>query len=204
MVLTPKQLKHLKRDVWYHATSIEGYRSIIDRGVLANYNKDHADALDFGYGFYLTTEKARAEAYIARLCRAGLSDPDNEMAIIGFSLDAVGLFEADDISTKIYDKFDDDFASFVLNNRLENVRGLRQHQYAAIFGGMTDSYPTKVVAEYRMGKISREEAVEAFKKGTSMKQLSLHDQAICDRLHIVEAYTYNINTEERKELTRNG
>ena len=46
--------------------------SICSKGILADYNKDTSDALDFGYGFYLAPTQERAERYITGLLKAGV------------------------------------------------------------------------------------------------------------------------------------
>ena len=60
--------------------------------------------------------------------------------------------------------------------------------------------PTQAILEYRMGTKTRNEVLESLKKGTSMKQISLHKQEICDLIQLKEAYTIDKITNERKEL----
>jgi hypothetical protein len=48
-----KLRKSLSNTLWYHGTFLSNWSSICDSGILANYNLDRSQDLDFGYGFYL-------------------------------------------------------------------------------------------------------------------------------------------------------
>lgn len=65
---------------------------------------------------------------------------------------------------------------------------------------MSDSVPAQAILEYKMGIKTKEEVLECFKKATSMKQISLHNQELCDIIKLKEAYTIDKTTKERKEL----
>lgn len=68
---------------------------------------------------------------------------------------------------------------------------------------MSDSVPTQMVLEYKMGIKTKQEVLASFKKATSMKQISLHNQELCDIIKLKEAYTIDIETGARKELNIN-
>lgn len=65
---------------------------------------------------------------------------------------------------------------------------------------MSDSVLSQIVLEYKMGIKTKEEVLESLKKATSMKQLSLHNQNLCDIISLKEAYIIDTTTNERKEL----
>ena len=113
-------------------------------------------------------------------------------------------FEGENYKTRIFGKYDDDFAVFVFENRTQNIYGTNQHDYDVIYGVMSDSVPTQAILEYKIGIKTKEEVLESFKKATSMKQLSLHNQKLCDIIKLSEAYTIDRITGERKELNING
>ena len=56
------------------------------------------------------------------------------------------------------------------------------HDYEFIIGVMSDSNPVVEILKLRNGEITREEVVRRFMQGTSMEQLSLHSQDLCDKL----------------------
>ncbi|WP_077368418.1 DUF3990 domain-containing protein [Anaerosalibacter sp. Marseille-P3206] len=200
--MSNKIKKYLSNDMWYHATTLDNWNSICNRGILADYNKDTSDALDFGYGFYLSPTKERAEKYISDLLKVGVLI-DSEPIILGFEFCPLVYLQNENYNFKILNAYDNEFASFVFENRTKNVRGQNQHNFDIIFGVMSDSIPIKIITEYKMGIISKEEAIEKLKKQTSMKQLSLHSQELCDILKLKEVYVLDIKTNERKELNLN-
>lgn len=167
-------------------------------------NKDTSDALDFGYGFYLAPNKERAEYYITSMMQnTDFYKDDDSPLILGFEFTPLEWFEGEDYNTKIFGKYDDEFAIFVFENRTENVFGSKQHDYDVIYGVMSDSVPTQTVLEYKMGIKTKEEVLDSLKKATSMKQISLHNQNLCDIIRLKEAYIIDKTTSERKELNIN-
>ena len=47
---------------------------------------------------------------------------------------------------------------------------------------MSDSVPDKIASDYESGRISYSEAVSLFRKSTSMKQLYIGNNSICEML----------------------
>lgn len=199
--ISNKIRKILSQNMWYHGTIFCNWESFCKNGVLVDINKDTSDALDFGYGFYLAPSKERAEQYILRMMdNTDFYTIDDIPMILGFEFNALELFESGNYNTKIFGKYDDEFANFVFTNRTENLSGIKQHSYDIIYGVMSDSVPTQTILEYKIGTKTKEEVLESLKKGISMKQISLHKQEICDLIQLKEAYTIDRTTKERKEL----
>jgi len=48
---------------------------------------------------------------------------------------------------------------------------------------MSDSVPDKIVSDYKTGRMSYSEAIRGFKKSTSMKQLYIGSNEICQLLN---------------------
>ena len=71
---------------------------------------------------------------------------------------------------------------FVLKNWTENVNNENPHGYDIIWGVMSDSVPDKIASDYETGRISYSEAVKMFMKSTSMKQLYIGNNSICESL----------------------
>ena len=128
---------------------------------------------------------------------------DDFPLILGFEFTPLEWFEGAEYNTKIFEKYDDEFAIFVFENRTENAFGSRQHNYDVIYGVMRDSIPTQAISEYKMGIKTKEEVLDSLKKATSMKQISLHNQKLCDIIKLKEAYIIDKTTNERKELNIN-
>ena len=198
MELSDKIRHILSADRWYHATTRSSFENIVSKGVIADYNK--STELDFGYGFYLTTSEKLAESYISKLYSwRGNADSDCPV-IMEYGFSPLGWFIGDKYNTAIYPEFDDSFAEFVFENRMNCTSGRQMHNYDVIYGVMSDSVPTKLLLQFRAGEISREDVIRGLKKGNSMKQISLHSQDLCDIIRLERAYQYSPDTKERKEL----
>ena len=112
--LTGKVKKTLGQNIWYHGTVFSNWESFCKNGVVADYNKDTSDALDFGYGFYLAPSKERAEHFIISMMEnGGFYSKDEKPMILGFEFTPLEWFENEEYQTKVFSKFDDDFAIFV-------------------------------------------------------------------------------------------
>ncbi|MDF2609312.1 MAG: hypothetical protein K0R92_786 [Lachnospiraceae bacterium] len=202
--ITGKLRKSLNNNIWYHGTFFSSWGNICENGILANYNIDKSQDLDFGFGFYLAPTFERAERYIiGLLTKDPFISKDEQPIILGFEFNPLEWFESDTYITKAFPTFDDEFALFVFDNRTENLRGSKQHNYDVIYGVMSDSVPTISILEYQMGRKSKEDVLADLKVGTSMKQISLHKQELCDIIKLKEAYILDKETGERKELDIN-
>lgn len=202
--ITGKIQKALSQNIWYHGTVLSSLDSFLHNGVQANINRDTSDALDFGYGFYLAPTRERAEHYILSMMENSAFYNNNDVPmILGFEFTPLEWFKGEKYNTKIFRKYDDEFAIFVFENRTQNVFGTKQHDYDVIYGVMSDSIPTQAILEYKTGTKTKEEVFECLKKPTSMKQISLHNQNLCDIIKLKEAYTIDKTTNERKELNVN-
>lgn len=203
-VISGKEKKALSQNMWYHGTILGNWKSFCKNGILLNINKDTSDALDFGYGFYLAPTKERAENYIISMMKNTVFYRDDEIPmILGFEFTPLAWFEGDEYKSKIFNKYNDEFAIFVFENRTKNIMGTKQHDYDIIYGVMSDSIPTIEIQNYKAGIKTKEEVIESLKKTTSMKQISLHNQKLCDIIKLKEVYTIDKITSERKELNIN-
>ena len=198
MEITEKLRRILSAEKWYHATTKENFNSIREKGIIADFNK--GKELDFGYGFYLTTSEKLAESYLCRLYGWLDSASKETLVVMEYTFQPLIWFESSLYKTTTFEKFDDAFAEFVFKNRLESKSNEQRHNYDVIYGVMSDSLPTQLLLEYRAGEISKEDVMSGLKKGNSMKQLSIHNQTLCDTLLLTGAYEFDPKTQARKEL----
>ncbi|WP_350343628.1 DUF3990 domain-containing protein [Proteinivorax tanatarense] len=136
-----KFLKHLRKDKWYHGTTLRNWKSICKAGIQTQHNTGMEN--DFGYGFYLTPKKQEAEKYIINQLDSSFSSPDmlpntKEFrlspealipVIIEFTFTPLKWYESGDYNFKILNNYDEEFADFVFYNRTENIEGEKQHNY---------------------------------------------------------------------------
>lgn len=182
-----KQVKPLKQNIWYHATTIQHLQSL-KNGVNVNYNKDNA--LDFGAGFYLTPDIKQAENYIQR--NMSFDHPDSIFLqsgdydtpiIVEYHID--GLYDIFMDSKKyrcnLFPNYNERFATFIFINRLH---GTKQHNCDFIYGVQSDSNPEDIVEQYKSNNITKDQAIHELEKSTSSKQLYIGNQEFCDTLSV--------------------
>lgn len=211
--MNKKIKQYLSTNRWYHGTTLDNAKKIIKNGVIADYNK--GNELDFGCGFYLTPKKDQASSFITKILeynkdKVGESlaqslgiktkyNKDKEIpVVIEFDFVPLNWFEEEEYKSKILNSYDNEFAEFVFNNRMNNEK--IQHDYDLIFGVMSDSLPIILIQRYKNGELKKDDVIEGLKKQTSAKQLSIHNQNICDIIKVNEIY----DIDSGKELDING
>ena len=198
--LSPKYIKRLANRQWFHATDNEGLHNILKMRVLSDYNK--GSELDFGFGFYLSPSLEDAENYINRLYHA---IPNDDAIIIEFDFHPLTYFSNEAYNTYLFPHFNDEFAEFVFKNRwhartTSSNLYQQQHTYDVIYGCMSDSNPTNLLSQYELAEISYLDVIEGLKKDNRAKQLSIHNQEICNTLTITHIYQYCPKTQLLKEV----
>jgi hypothetical protein len=206
--MSNKVEKYLKINKWYHATTLSGWKEICKYKIQVSYNI--GNELDFGYGFYLTPKVDQAEKFIKRMIEVPEenllseidllypteSNPDDKIAVIvEFNIVPYDWYIDESLEHKILSKYDDEFAEFVFFNRTENADGLNQHNFDFMFGVMSDSNPNKEIKRFRNGIIGKDDVIESFKMSTSSKQLSIHNQKLCDIIKPCRAFIIDTGKE---------
>lgn len=187
--------KYLKQNIWFHGTTLSGWKELCKYKVKCDYNK--GTELDFGYGFYLTPRFQQAENYINRMLPYldVESEGDKKAVVIEFELNLYEIKEGYKHTCFLH--HDEVFAEFILKNRM--YPDAVNHDFDFIIGVMSDSNPEGLLADFRAGRITREDLITTLEKWNSMEQLSLHKQSVCDILTVRKA----ILTENGKELDVN-
>ena len=184
--------KYLNQSFWFHATTESSLQSILENGVIASYNQGLP--CDFGYGFYLTPTLKQAYSYITRNFKYSNLKKE-KLIIIKFEFNISHHLEKSNF--KVFPHYNQDFAEFVLTNRL--YPNTQMHNHDMTLGVMSDQVPTKVLNEYINGIKTKGEVINAFMKWTSMEQLCLHSQTLCDKLLLKDIIYIN----EESEVTKN-
>jgi len=148
----------------------------------------------------LSDDVIKAERFICKLLEFNVRD--GVPVILEFQFNPLPWFEDGVFSTKIFDKFDLEFGTFVFENRVNNKNGSAQHGFDSIYGVMSDNLPERLIVEYKLGMKNRDEVIANLIKPNSMKQLCLHNQVLCDTLSISRAY--RIDNREELDLYENG
>lgn len=191
-----KTMKYLCSNKWYHGTTLHGWKKLCELGVKVDYNI--GNELDFGYGFYLTPVKEQAERYIENLLKYSanvaldipvLENNSNKIpVVIEFSFCPYEWYSDNIYNFKFLNSYNKEFAEFVFHNRTANITGTHHHHFDLIFGVMSDNLPTILIQRFKNGEIGKDEVIRDLQKSTSNKQLSLHNQEICDIIKPTKVY----------------
>ncbi len=145
--------------VLYHGSSM-----IVDEPKIFEGNRP----LDFGEGFYLTTNKEQAKQWARRvalrnnseICYISLFDFDYEDAI-------------KELSVIRFDKADKEWLEFVCSNR----RGVKNgKEYDVVIGPVADDKVYSVVIRYENGAYDLAEAVKRLKTEQLQDQILFHTE----------------------------
>lgn len=184
--MTVKEKKFFECSTWYHGTTLTGWESICKLGIRADFNV--GISLDFGNGFYLSNNLKNTERYVMNMMKYSNSDfaEDNIPVIIVFEFVPYEWIK-DGIEYRYFQKYDMEFAEFVFENRL-NYREQNFHDYDITAGVTTDTKPTYLMQQYFSKKIEKEKVLEEFCKGSSVRQICIHNQELCDIIYPKKAY----------------
>lgn len=192
MELRSRTKKILESKTWYHATTKADYLKIIEQGV--KFDVSWGSELDFGPGFYLAPKQKMAEDFISRQIKfkkemeleSFLPAEAFEAVVMEFEFDVFPYFEKGEL--KVLDENNEEFATFITENRIRAIEGLI-HRHSLIYGIMSDNNPADLVSKFRDGEIDKQQVIKGIMDRTiSTRQLSIHAQALCDKLVLRKAY----------------
>lgn len=121
--------------------------------------------LDFGFGFYTTTNKGQAVAFadkVAKRRREGVP------TVSVYEIDETKAFK--ECSVLRFDAPDEAWLDFVSDNRAGNYEG---EEYDFIFGPVADDDVYTTFTLYAAGALSKEQTIEALKVKKLYNQLVL-------------------------------
>lgn len=185
-------MKFKMTKTWYHGTFVDAYNQIQKDDIDVDYSRKLARKLDFGPGFYLTSNKEQAERFTSlkqkqlgtgRLARAL---PPKQPCVIEYELDMEALLK--NFIGEYYLEFDSRFADFIAHNR-STINLLHENDF--VYGKVADGTKLNDFTEpYLNGDISVEEYLHIIwnERYELDDQLSIHNQKICDILKEIKMY----------------
>ena len=184
--MTTKEQAFFECSTWYHGTTLSGWKSICKLGVRADFNI--GISLDFGNGFYLSNNLENTKRYVNNMMKYSNSNytEDNIPVIIVFQFCPYEWIR-EGKEYRYFPKYNMEFAEFVFENRL-NYMNKHIHGYDITAGVTTDTKPTYLMQQYFLGKIEKSHVLEEFCKSTSVKQICIHNQELCDIICPKKAY----------------
>ena len=147
----------------YHGSDV-----VVEHPVIVNRNR----FLDFGFGFYTTTNREQAVAFAHKVSQRRKT----RTAIVNvYNVDEQLAFS--ECSTLRFDGADDKWLDFVVQNR--NGIYIGQH-YDLIFGAVANDDVYRTLTLYTAGVLSKQQTLEALKVCKLYNQLVFTtDRALC-------------------------
>ena len=152
-------------------TVYHGSDMIVDRPKLIKQNR----FLDFGFGFYTTTNRSQAKNFAIKVSdRRKTHSPIVNI----YSVNEDIAFEQ--CSILMFDGADEDWLDFVSANRKGTYTG---PQYDLIYGAVADDDVYRTMGLYQAGVLSRQQALEALKIRRLFNQLVFATEHALEYLH---------------------
>lgn len=154
--------------ILYHGSNV-----IVDRPKLIQQNR----YLDFGFGFYTTTNKNQAISFANKVAKR--RETGQKMVSIYEINEAVAFSEC---SILRFDKPNEAWLDFVSDNRSGNYEG---ETYDFIFGPVANDDVYRIFTLYTAGVLMKEQTLEQLKIKKLYSQLVLTSEKALSYLHFV-------------------
>lgn len=133
--------------------------------------------LDFGFGFYTTTNKAQAIGFAGKVTKRR---KDGEKAVSIYEIDEIRAFE--ECSVLHFDSANEAWLDFVSENRSGNYTG---KSYDFIFGPVANDDVYTTFTLYSAGVLTKEQTLEALKIKKLYNQLVLSSEKALSYLKFI-------------------
>jgi len=136
--------------------------------------------LDFGKGFYTTTNQNQAE----RWAKIKQKRTSNSKAFVSVFHLANHFFVQKDINTKEFLKADEEWLDFVFENR----KGNSTHSFDIIIGTIANDTLYATIALYESGILNKPETKQRLKVHKLFDQISFNTEKVLKQLTFFESY----------------
>lgn len=137
--------------------------------------------LDFGSGFYTTTNQTQAERW-AEIKQKREKNTAGIVTVYEVSFD---FFTARNLQIKEFAKPDEEWLDFVFNNR----KGIFTHHFDIVTGPVANDTVYATLTLYESGILSKNETIQRLKVHKLYDQVSFHTTAALKQLNFFDTYT---------------
>ncbi len=137
--------------------------------------------LDFGKGFYTTTNQNQAERW-AVIKQKRLKH--EAKAIVSIYQLSNNIFSDSDFKIKEFTKADDTWLDFVINNR----KGILNHNFDVVIGPVANDTLYATIALYESGILNKQETIQRLKAHKLFDQISFNTEKVLKQLTFFESY----------------
>lgn len=137
--------------------------------------------LDFGKGFYTTTNREQAENWaIIKKRRAG----KNSQAIVSVYILDDHLLNDEKYKVRIFPKANEEWLNFIISNRT----GSQQYDYDIVKGAVANDTLYATLSLFEAGLLSKKETIVRLKTHQLFDQISFHNPYVLKELKFIESY----------------
>ncbi len=136
--------------------------------------------LDFGNGFYTTTNQNQAE----RWAKIKKKRSDEQKSIVTIFQISKNLYSNKKYNIKEFFKADEEWLDFVFTNRRIN----NSHKYDIVIGPVANDTLYATLSLYESGILSKKETINRLKVHKLYDQISFHNKTILTELSFFDSY----------------
>ena len=137
--------------------------------------------LDFGKGFYTTSNQKQAEKWA--LIKQKRLDGDAKAIVSVFEIEDQCL-NNQQYNVKYFQYANEEWLDFIVLNRREK----RSHSYHIVKGAVANDTLYTTLVLFETGVLSKEETIARLKTHKLFDQISFHNEEILNELKFVESY----------------
>jgi hypothetical protein len=137
--------------------------------------------LDFGKGFYTTTNQEQAEKWaLIKQKRVGITA---KSFVTVYDIDD-RLFESINFKVKVFHEANEEWLDFVVRNRRENIN----HLYDIVIGPVANDTLYQAFTLYETGILTKQETIVRLKIHSLFDQISFHNAEVLTTLGYIHYY----------------
>lgn len=141
----------------------------------------HQRLLDFGKGFYVTTNQKQAERWAA-IKRKRLSH--NAKPIVTIYQIATDLFSGEKYKVKEFPRADEEWLEFVFTNRKKDT----PHKFDIVIGAVANDTLYATLSLYEANLLTKKETISRLKVHKLYDQISFHNSKVLKELSFFDSY----------------
>lgn len=173
--------------IWYHGTTTQ-FETTIDN-IQVERRKRRQKALDFGVGFYLTSNRMQAIAWAKRKATIfnryiESKDVFVRPLVISYTIDFNKIFQKEFSVNYFGNHISEEFLDFLYLNRVELLNAISEgryngnlHQYSLVYGSVADGASGDIISTLTSFKEHRD--VELTKKGLAFRINGVIEDQLC-------------------------
>ncbi|WP_181042143.1 DUF3990 domain-containing protein [Enterococcus faecium] len=173
--------------IWYHGTTTQFETTISN--IKVERKRRRQKALDFGVGFYLTSNRTQAVAWAKR--KASMFNKHEESKhvsvrplVISYTIDFNEIFQKEFSINYFGHYISEEFLDFLHLNRVELLNVIKEgryngnlHQYSLVYGSVADGVSGDIISALTSFKEHRD--VELTKKGLAFRINGVREDQLC-------------------------